>query len=158
MSLCGVRVLTPNLIIVLPPHAVMTSPLPWCCQCPGGVPLRSPHHGYPHSAALAPAAHCLWTPVAPQLAPDVSAPAFLPCYPRQGPARRLQAGSPTEHCHWPVLGSSDACPPAPKLVPYKQLAPTVLQSISMRSSKIGDFVLVFHGEGCGALQQSCARQ
>jgi hypothetical protein len=154
MSLCGVHVLTPNLIIVLPPHAVMTSPLPWCRQCPGGV-----HHGYPHSAALAPAAHCVWTPVAPpQLVPDALAPAFLPCYPRQGPARRLQAGSPAEHFHGPVLGSSDACSPAPKLVPYKQLAPTVLQSISMRSSKISDFVLVFHGEGCGALQQSCARR
>jgi hypothetical protein len=108
MSLCGVRVLTSNLIIVLPPHAVMPSPWPWCCQCPGGVPLRSPHHGYPHSTALAPAAHCLWTPVAPpQLAPDASAPAFLPCYPHQGLARRLQAGSPAEHCHRPVLGSSD---------------------------------------------------
>jgi hypothetical protein len=36
-----------------------------------------------------------------------------PLLPTQGPARRLQAGSPAEHCHRLVLGSSDMCPPAP---------------------------------------------
>jgi hypothetical protein len=104
MSLCGVHILIPNLIIVPPPHAVTTSPSAMVLPVPRRRAPALAAPWLPHSAALAPAAHCLWTLVAPpQLAPDASAPAFLPCYPRQGLARRLQAGSPAEHCHRPVL-------------------------------------------------------